>query len=310
MKRLSAALCLSALLCSAALEDAKAAFLEPYWSARVAALGGAFTAISNDATASFYNPAAAVGMDRKQASFSYAKLFSGLDGVKLGLNHLAYMQPLMNRQAVLGFGWGSFNADALYREDTFALSYAQSIKGLLGKNYGGDLSVGMTVKYLGRSFSLNDYSASDPVFKDGAGMHTFALDLHFLSVPSPKYLPGVTVGLTIRNVNRPNIGYQDTENLPTEYDWGLAYRWRNVVFPVDIVQRNGGIRPKFGMEWWLMNDHLAVRMGGDIGQVATGFGYQYDLTKHFSVVFDYAFMWPLQLDGTTGSHRATLGVKF
>src|SRR5205823_4294779 len=141
-------------------------------------------------------------------------------------------------------------------------------------------------------------------------MKTAALDLHVLSVPSPHYFPGLTLGLTVRNVNQPNIGYQDAEKLPMELDWGLAYRWRNVVFPIDIVQRNGGVRPKFGMEWWTMNNHLAVRMGGDINQFATGFGYQHDISQHFSVVFDYAFMWPLQIEGTSGSHRATLGVKF
>ena len=35
----------------------QAAFMDPYWSARVAALGGAFTAIADDASGVYYNPA-------------------------------------------------------------------------------------------------------------------------------------------------------------------------------------------------------------------------------------------------------------
>ena len=64
---------------------AQAAFEENYWSARVGALAGAFHAISNDATGVFYNMAATNKTQSKQANFSYARLFAGLDEVSLSM---------------------------------------------------------------------------------------------------------------------------------------------------------------------------------------------------------------------------------
>src|SRR4051794_35336743 len=63
--------------------QAGAVFQDPYWSARVAALGGAFTAVADDPAGVFYNAAATTQIKRRAGSFSYARLFTGLDGVKL-----------------------------------------------------------------------------------------------------------------------------------------------------------------------------------------------------------------------------------
>src|SRR5437870_1319091 len=89
--RMKSVWALFAVLASSGI--AQAAFLEPYWSARVAALGGAYTAVSDDATGVFYNPAAGVGIHR-QADFSYSKLLTGLDSVNLSLSQFSFVQPL------------------------------------------------------------------------------------------------------------------------------------------------------------------------------------------------------------------------
>jgi hypothetical protein len=74
--------------------SAEAAFRDPLWSARAAALGGAFTALGDDPTAAFYNPAATTELKSPAANFTYAKLFAGLDEVNVSLSEFAYVRPL------------------------------------------------------------------------------------------------------------------------------------------------------------------------------------------------------------------------
>ncbi|HNI56708.1 MAG TPA: hypothetical protein PKZ00_03925 [Elusimicrobiota bacterium] len=37
---------------------------------------------------------------------------------------------------------------------------------------------------------------------------------------------------------------------------------------------------------------------------------RYERPNGLVLSFDYAFLWPLNIQGTSGSHRATLGVRF
>src|SRR3989344_319423 len=73
---------------------AQGAFVDPTWSARVAGLGGAYTALSDDAAGIFYNPAGGVGMMRKEILLSYSKLLTGLETVNISLGQVAYAHPI------------------------------------------------------------------------------------------------------------------------------------------------------------------------------------------------------------------------
>ena len=283
---------------------AHAAFLEPYWSARVAGLGGAYTAVSDDATGIFYNPAAGVGAGKRQMDFSYSKLLTGLDGVNLALGQVAYAQPL-GASSLLGVGWGHFDAANLYREDTFLVSFSQSLKPLFPA-YPGELSVGASAKMLARDFTMTDRTSGDPVFKDGSRKNAAAIDLHLYSRP----VQALSFGLTVRSINRPDIGYKSEEKLPLEVTGGLLLRWRNLAFPLDVTSRNGELTPRLGTEASFLNGAFVARMGGDMHQVGMGFGCSRNISKTFAVVFDYAFILPLAVQDTTGSHRTSFGIKF
>ncbi len=284
-----------------------AAFQDPYWSARVAALGGAFTALSDDASAVFYNSAAASKLREKQASFTYAKLFAGLEEVNFSLNQFAYHQPVGEFSA-LGVGWGSFTTD-IYREITVAVSYGTDLKPYF-TDYKGELALGITARYLTRSFDLDARSNADPVFSNGTRTNSAAFDFHIYSVPDPIHFPGLSAGISVKSVNQPDIGFRDTERLPTEVSGGIAWKTDWVTIPVDVSVRNGELTPHFGAETSLWQERIHLRAGSDKSQLGTGLSYEHKLSSSFSLSFDYTFLWPLQLQETSGSHRATLGIKF
>ena len=273
----------------------------------MAALGGAYAAMSDDATGVFYNGAAMARSKKRSVELGYARLFSGLDGVSFSVGHIAFVQPL--KKGVVGMGWGGFGA-GFYREDTALAGYAYDISEVFD-GYQGMISVGVSARYLTRRFVIDDRTISDPVFKDGNRTHDAAFDLHWFSVPEPNLFPGLSLGLSVRSVNQPDVGFKDSERLPREVAGGLLYQWRKLSIPVDIVCRGGELKPRFGLErtFWI-DDAMAARVGTDLSQLGSGFGYTHELSKKLSLKIDYAFLWPLKLKKTTGSHRMTLGVKF
>jgi len=285
---------------------AHAAFKDPLWSARVAALGGAFTAVGDDAEAAFYNPAAAVDMETQAVSFSYAKLFAGLDDVNLSLNQLAYVQPV-DSFGVITAGWGSVTAGGLRREDTLILSVAHMFRNI---KYVGPVSAGVGVRFLSQSYTLDERTRNDPVFQDGSTKKSWAVDAHLFSPSVGLGESALSGGISFRGINRPNVGFYEEEKLPLEVALGVLYKWRKISVPVDIVRRGADVTPQVGVEASFMENNLALRAGSDTHQIGTGLGYVYPLNSDLSLSFDYAFLWPLDLKDSSGSHRVTLGIKF
>jgi hypothetical protein len=285
---------------------ARAAFLDPLWSARVAALGGAFTALSDDATAVFYNPAASVKMLRRQTNFTYARLFTGYSAVDLSLSQFAYVQPLRSL-SVIGVGWGNFTSSRLHREDTLVLSYARHVKDFWKD---GDIAAAVSVRYLSQEYVLDERAAGDPVFQGGRRAQNATFDLHVFTSKLAETAPNLSLGLSIRSLTRPDVGFSERERLPLEVAVGGLYQWRNLVFPLDLVRRGDALRPHAGVEALFLKNKAAVRFGSDTLQLGSGFGYQQDLSKNFTVALDYSFLWPLKFEENAGSHRATVGLKF
>ncbi|OGR96209.1 MAG: hypothetical protein A2902_03090 [Elusimicrobia bacterium RIFCSPLOWO2_01_FULL_64_13] len=309
MTRSRALLCL--LFLAAALPSkARSAFLDPYWSARVAALGGAFTALSDDPAGTLYNAAATVKVKRPKVHFTYARLFQGLDEATLSLSQFGYVHPV-SAKAAFGLAWASFETKDLYREDTGVLTYARRLEDwLAGFGYKGEFSLGVSVRYLTQAFHLDERTRRDPVFINGGRNQAYTVDAHIYAAPDPEQLEGLSLGLSLRSLNQPNLGYRQTERLPKEVAAGLLYRWDRYALPVDVTLRANEITPHMGLEAEFLDKSFKARVGSDLDQVGTGFGIGFPITRRIAVAVDYGFLWPLKIEKTAGSHRATVGLEF
>lgn len=157
--------------------------------ARAAGLGGAFTGISDDATAIFYNPAGLANLKMIEINAYYDKWF-----MDTFLSYACFGIPV---------GYGSIGAMFLYtsygkfeERDEYGLSTNTtlepfSLKGAIGYGFpvrDGRFSLGLSIKF--DSFILDDYSKTSLLFDLGLKMNIS--DLFFM-------------GLAVQNLSYENI---------------------------------------------------------------------------------------------------------
>ena len=59
---------------------AEAAFVNTYWGVRALGMGGAFTAIGDDADAPLYNIAGIANISQQEITLMGSRLFAGIEG--------------------------------------------------------------------------------------------------------------------------------------------------------------------------------------------------------------------------------------
>jgi len=193
--------------------------IEP--GARAIAMGESYVAIADDATASYFNPAALAGQSRKKINFTHSKWLPGLAD-DLSYEFLAYSTPVE--------GWGNIgvnvallNLGEQIRTDergntqgTFR-SYDAALSAAYGAEIGDNMYAGIGLKFI-RS-NLADQGAG---IEQGKGVgNSFAADLGFLWKASPS----VSFGAALRNLG-PKIAYIDASQadpLPQHIVLGTAY---------------------------------------------------------------------------------------
>ncbi len=193
--------------------------IEP--GSRAIAMGESYVAVADDATASYFNPAALVGQSKKKLHLSHTKWLPKLAD-DLSYEFLAYSQPVE--------GWGNFgfnvallNLGEQIRTDergnqqgTFR-SYDVAVSVAYGAHIGDNTSAGIGLKFI-RS-NLADAGAG---IERGRGVgNSFAADLGFLWKPAPS----LSFGAALRNLG-PKIAYIDADQadpLPQHIVVGVAY---------------------------------------------------------------------------------------
>lgn len=264
-------------------------------NARPVGMGGAYTALANDANALLYNPAGLGQVKRHEATFMHNAYMQGItqeyaayaspQGWSANLNYLSFggvkKTSLSNPS---GAGWGDTGLSDL----------------ALGAGYGRtlteSLALGVSVKYIRET--IDDVAAQG-----------FALDAGGLyAVPA---LSGLTVGLAVQNLG-PTVRYDGaSENLPLNLRAGAAYgfkvRGRENALALDVTkERSQGALVAVGAETRVL-EPLALRMGfntrneAGIG-ITAGFGY---LFKAGSV--DYAFV---PMEGLGDAHRISVTLRW
>jgi hypothetical protein len=282
-------------------------------------MGGAFTAVADDSNAALYNPAGLVQVQWNEFSAMYARMFSGLtlyaadDQVHLDQSYLAYVSKPIPHIGSWGLSWANFTTTHLYREDTLTLSYARNV-GDFFPVLDNFLALGLNVKYLHRGITLDARSVNDPVFASGndsaSGM---TVDVGFLLKPEDGLLEGWRIGLAGKNLTRPDVGFQEKDPVPMEWRLGVAYQNRQhpwLVPTMDFTRRDGVTGVHGGVESWLFNDMVGLRVGGNRDEATAGLSYYQAISKKVGFRLDYGFAIPFYVEGTSGSHRLAATVYF
>lgn len=293
--------------------------------ARAMGLGGAFSALADDAYALYYNPAGLKRIKRKEFSASYDLIHAGLrDESKISNAFVAYAHPFQQRIGTIGLAWKEFSTRDLYKERAIALGY--------GKRVSSRLSLGVNVKYLTREFTVplgqTDNSGfvntakSDPIYNDGNSKSNVSADAGLLLEVSKRS----TIGIMAEDINEPDmaISAKNRDIRPMLLRTGMAFQDRllNVVGQINSAKSASGLgRNLFfsgGAErWWLATKFtradLAARGSLSVGsenfsQMALGFSYRFG-----SVQIDYGFLMALQglaFGANKGSHQFTMSYRF
>jgi tetratricopeptide (TPR) repeat protein len=254
--------------------------------ARALGMGNAFYSVSDDASASYWNPAGLTQLDRKELMALHVTLFADTS-----YDFISYVHPTP-RMGVFGFNLtrlsstgfekigitydntmtditsiqnlGTFDSE----QTAFTAAYGRKIK--------ENISIGVSGKYISQSL---DTSSN--------GFATF--DASILINGLNPQTQGLRLGFGIQNLLSTSFGDTD-DQLPLIFKGGASYRFLRdkLVAALDLSKNmSASMTWNIGAEYWLMN-FLAMRMGfqGESGirETSAGFGVKY---KDYSI--DYAF---------------------
>ncbi|TKJ43383.1 hypothetical protein CEE34_11570 [Candidatus Aerophobetes bacterium Ae_b3a] len=261
-----------------------ASFLKIGVGARPAAMGEAFTALADDGTSLYWNPAGLTQIKQRELSATYNLWFQ-----EIRQGYLSFGFPSLGGTVGLGANYvdmgdiegrdeeGNPTGDFGASDTHLFAGYADKFK---------NISWGITVGWL-----------EDKIEKDTKT--TFLANIGLLYPLGERFILGVVAQ---------NIGSKlGSDPLPLTFKVGAASKLKALTFALDIAKpQDNEIYYCLGAEWWLGNV-LALRVGyktnQDIGQGLTaGLGYKFG-----RICLDYAYV-PYGDLGDT--HRISLEMKF
>lgn len=195
-----------------------ARFLKIAVGARSVGMGGAYTAVANDATAIYWNPAGLAPLSRKELGLMHSEWLLGTK-----YDFLGYAHPLS--WGTLGLGISRLGAGELQgrgpgRETQGGFSASDAAYALgYGKALGGRANLGLSVKYL--TSSIGSDTAS-----------TFALDV---GITRKLAFAPVSLGASVQNLG-PGLKFVDQRDpLPLAVTLGGAYHaWHLLDLALDV----------------------------------------------------------------------------
>ncbi len=272
-------------------------FLKFGFGARNIALGDAGTALSNDITGLFYNPAKLALTDNSEVLFMHNQWIQGVTSEVIGAK-----TELWNIPFAVGFNVTSVDGIE-YREiagEPITNFDANYFFGSLSTGFfvTDEISFGATLKYLYEGL-LNDEAT-------GYGID---LGINYLL-----YTKGLTSSVVVRNIGSMNALRNEATKLPTDLRFGTAYTYNLEDSRIDFT---GGVEYQkyldteddhfnFGGEV-IYNKLIAARVGYQTGYKSRGFTAGFGLMWG-NLKFDYAFL-PFSL-GLGDANLFSLQFKF
>jgi hypothetical protein len=289
--------------------NAYALFNSTYWGVRPLGMGGAFTAVADDANAPMYNVAGTATLEKAEATVTSSKLFTGIEGVDMSADYIGVVYPISDMIGSVSLAWSYFGDTGIRREDTVNLGYARTLNdlGIWDKM---DLSIGIAGKYVRQEVDFSEsQSGGGKESKDGVTM-----DMGILA----KFPYGISFGFSSKYMTRPDVGFFSEDKIPAMNVIGLAYyseelpliRIPKFTIAADYEIRSGDDDIfKIGAESKVLDGSLALRLGGWREQINFGAGYAVNFGEA-KLMIDYAFGLPIDVQETTGSHFLSLSFRF
>lgn len=274
-----------------------AAFLKVGVGARATGLGGAFTAVADDASAVYWNAAGLGCMDKNQLQFSHYEWYQDL-----AVENLYLAIPRGRLSFGAGITYMSFGEFQSYDEDgnpgDVLSMYNLAASVAVSYSLNETVSLGLTAKYIEESFDLVKGTA----FAGDAGL--MADFEHF------------RVGLAVANLGTPMQFSTEREPLPAAVRVGLSLRQfsnKALMTVESYVPFDGSITWRQGLEVTLAGQLFA--RGGlsyqpqDIPGAST-FGYNLGAGIVYGAGrFDYTFI-PSGEFGSDAIHSVSLSLMW
>jgi len=289
-------------------DSGAAALLKMSPGARATGMGGAFVAVGGDATVASWNPAGLADLSSKEVSFTYSSL-----KYDRTYNFINYVHPL-GKDGTLGIGLinggtdypmyskeGDPSGKGDYSLNTILLSY--------GRKLNDWVMLGGNVKYLSSSMDGNDKDGD----AKGAG-----LDIAAYLKPSKD----LSVGFVLADLGMEEDWKNTEYDVPLKLKLGLAYKPLkdgSLILATDFTRNmdENITHLNLGAEWQVLKN-LAARVGTglkqedgeNVGSLAVGIGYKFEVSQGVGLGIDYAYSDTNQDELDLDAHRVSLSVKF
>lgn len=279
------------------------AYLKMGVGARALGMGSAFTALADDSTAAFWNPAGLARLEKPEASFMHADLTMDRD-----YNFFNYAHPLKSKdgkdRGVVALSHVRFGVDGIPEtrmatsrvdgtdlvgdepatrsdgrygagENVYIFSYFSDTEkntfGTYAKKLSDQFYGGVNVKYLSHDLFTNSASG-------------WGLDLGFLYEACEK----TTLGLSVRDLGSSlkwNTASGHKDEVPVTTAFGVAYKAReNLTLAADLNKVEHMDAKLFaGAEYWIQ-DYAALRVGSHDSDLTLGASFKLDTWR-----FDYSY---------------------
>jgi hypothetical protein len=274
-------------------------FLKIGVGAKAVAMGEAFSALADDITAVYWNPAGLIQLTKPEISTMYNDWFEGI-----GHGFLGFAFPTSRRRAmgfsIIHVGVGKIPGYAQIGEDHYEST---------GNFYARDTAFAFTYATVlteAISFGMNIKGIVQKIENEEAS--SFAIDLGQLYQPP---IDGLTLSAVVQNIG-PRIKYSvEGDKLPLTLKFGSVYRVRvqPLTITCDLTKPiDNDWKINLGMELWF-KDIIALRGGfnsqvfKDLGTgITCGFGFT---IKYYQI--DYAFV---PYDELGNTHRISITFRF
>ncbi len=284
-------------MASSVMSQSGLSFLKIGVGGRASGMGEAFSAVVDDATATYWNPAGLMQLNQQQLFLIHNEWFGDVRS-----EYVTFALPTKNY--AIGFSLNSINIGNIELRgqqpsvDPIATFTAHDLA--LGLSYAHSITtewdVGVTLKYLFEKIYIEE--SSGIAVDIGVQYH-------------PEIIP-FKFGLTLQNLGKMNKLGGQSPGLPRIFRFGLAFnpailQADHLLFAGDFVHDfEGNSHFHMGTEY-LLKDLLTVRIGYQTGyeikSIQFGFGFRSD-----KILMDYGYV-PLQKNFGQG-HRFSFGINF